>query len=388
MNLVADTINEKDINLLIEWLKTNPKLTKGIKTIEFEKKFSNWIGSKYSIFVNSGSSANLLMLWALFEFGILKKGDKVFVPSLSWATDVSPIIQLGLEPVLIDTNYMDLSINLKHFETLIEKHRSSGLPKILILVHVLGFVPNMSKIIDICKRNNILLLEDACEAMGSMYENKKVGTFGLMGSYSTFYGHHFSTIEGGLIVTDNEDLYNILLAIRSHGWSRDMNNQKRKELKEQWNISDFNDIYTFYYSGFNLRSTDLQAYIGITQLDKIDDIINKRNINYLLYDKYLDEKLWRPKKYSNVFVSNFAYPLILFNININPIIHVLLNSNVEVRPLICGTMSKQPFYKKRYNINELPYCNAIDKYGFYLPNHQDLTDNDIKYVCKLINNLI
>ena len=202
ISLVKNTIDKDDIDNLIDWLKTYPRLTKGPVTLELEKKFSDWLGRKYSIFVNSGSSANLLMLSALQQ-GDYLKNNIVVVPSVSWATDLAPVMQLGLKPVLCDSNKRDLSADLEHLEKIFKEER----PSALMFVSVLGLVPEMDKVVDLCKKYDVLLLEDTCESMGSKYKNTKLGTFGSMATFSTFFGHHISTIEGGFISTDDKDLY-------------------------------------------------------------------------------------------------------------------------------------------------------------------------------------
>ena len=202
ITLVKDTIDNKDIDRLIEWLKTYPRLTKGSITLELEKKFSNWLGTKYSVFCNSGSSANLLMLSVLKEKYNTKK---VVVPSVAWATDLAPVIQLGMKPILCDCNMKDLSVDLNHLEEMFQKES----PDVLMLVSVLGLVPDMNKIVELCFEYDVLLLEDSCESMGSQYRDKKLGTFGKMSSFSTFFGHHISTIEGGFIATDDLELYDL-----------------------------------------------------------------------------------------------------------------------------------------------------------------------------------
>jgi CDP-6-deoxy-D-xylo-4-hexulose-3-dehydrase len=215
INLVEDTITREDINSLITWLSDYPQLTKGPKTIEFEKNWSEWLGSKYSVFVNSGSSANLLMLYALKHLGLLKN-KKICVPSLSWATDLAPVLQFDLEPILIDCNLDNLSVDLNHLETTFKEQN----PSVLILVSVLGLSPDMDSISKLCEQYDVILLEDNCESQGTSYKGKKLGNFGLMSSFSTFFGHTMSTIEGGVITTNDEKIYHTLLQLRSHGWSR------------------------------------------------------------------------------------------------------------------------------------------------------------------------
>lgn len=376
IKLVTDTISNNDIDKLINWLSTYPRLTKGRLTNQLEEKWSQWIGSKYSIFCNSGSSANLLMLWSLVEAGRISRNSKIVVPALSWATDLSPVIQLGMTPILCDTNLEDFSVDLNHLESIFKESK----PQVLILVSVLGFVPDMLSITQLCKKYGVILLEDTCESMGSKFNNQKLGTFGLMSSFSTYFGHHISTIEGGFVSTDDEELYEILKSIRSHGWGRDLSIKYNSSLKSNWKTSDFDSLYTFYYSGFNLRSTDLQAFIGLNQIDKLDYICKKRNENYKLYNGMLSNYK------SKGFNSNFAYPIL--SDNKTNIIKKLQENNVEVRPLICGSMGNQPFYVKEYGKKILPNSSLIDKKGFYVPNHPGLCEEEIMFISDIIKEKI
>ena len=278
IKLVKDTINFDDVSKLIEWLKTNPRLTKGDLTVEFERRWSEWLGVKYSVFVNSGSSANLAGIYSLI-LSERMKNKKIVVPAVSWVTTVTPAIQLGLEPIMCDCDEDNLGLNINHLKQIIKDEN----PSAIILVHVLGIPNHLDEIITLCKENDILLIEDTCESIGSMYDNKKLGTFGDLSTFSFYFGHHMSTIEGGMISTNDEDLYHILLSIRSHGWDRDLPKKKQEELRQKFNVNNFRALYTFYYPGFNLRSTDLQAFIGLEQLKKLDMIVENRNKNFLRY---------------------------------------------------------------------------------------------------------
>ena len=380
INLVKDTINNNDIDRLVDWLKTYPRLTKGPVTLEFEKKFSKWLGTKYSVFCNSGSSANLLMLSALQQ-GEYLKNNKIVVPSVAWATDLSPVIQLGLEPLLCDSNMKDLSVDLEHLERIFQEES----PSVLMFVSVLGLVPDMNKIVELCFEYDVILLEDTCESMGCEYKERKLGTFGKMSSFSTFFGHHISTIEGGIISTDDKDLYELLVSIRSHGWDRDLSKETQNKLQKEWGVSEFNALYTFYYSGFNMRSTDLQAYIGLTQIDRLDDWGKKREDNYHLYQDLIKTE-WKPESYVNSLTSNFAYPVI--HSNREQIVKKLQENKVEVRPMICGSMGTQPFYVKNYGELKLPNVSIIDEYGFYVPNHPSLTEEEIQFISGIVNEKI
>ena len=378
ITLVKDTIDNKDIDQLIDWLKTYPRLTKGPVTLELEEKWSDWLGVKYSVFCNSGSSANLLMLSALKESGYLKN-NKVVVPSVAWATDLAPVMQLSLEPILCDSNMEDLSVDLEHLEKIFKKEK----PSALMFVSVLGLVPDMDKVMDLCVRYGVILLEDTCESMGCEYNGKKLGTFGMMSSFSTYFGHHISTIEGGFISTDNFELYELLLSLRSHGWDRDLSEDTQKKLQKEWNVSEFDSMYTFYYPGYNLRSTDLQAYIGLNQIDKLDEWGKQRERNFESYQTLIENNYWKPKSQKDSFVSNFAYPVI--HPNRNKIVKDLQKNNIQVRPMICGSMGTQPFYVKEYGKKELPNVSIIDKYGFYVPNHPNLTNAEIILISHIIN---
>ena len=310
IKLVKDTIDSQDINNLIEWLKTNPKLTKGELTVEFEKQWSEWLGVKYSVFVNSGSSANLAAIYSLLLSGKLKN-NKIVVPAVSWVTTVTPAIQLGLEPIMCECDEKNLGLDITHLESIIKNEN----PSAIILVHVLGLPNHMDEIVKLCKENNVLLVEDSCESIGSKYNNKMIGTFGDMSTFSFYFGHHMSTIEGGMISTNDEDLYHILLSIRSHGWDRDLPSEKQSELRKKYNIQNFRSLYTFYYPGFNLRATDLQAFIGLQQLKKLDLIVSNRNKNYVRYKNEIKNDFWSASEPTNSFVSNFSYPIITKNID-------------------------------------------------------------------------
>jgi len=280
IKLVSDTIDRQDLDCLIEWLSQEkiPQLTKGKLTIELEEKWAKKIGTKYSVFVNSGSSAILLSLAAILQSERLRN-NKIVIPGLSWATDLSSPIILGMQPILCDCNLEDLSCDLNHLEEIFKNENPSS----MILVSPLGLVPKMNEIVSLCKEYDVLLLEDVCESMGSKYQGKYLGSFGFASFFSMYFGHHLSTIEGGFINTDDEEFYHLLLMMRSHGWDRDLPSWKQKKLRDEYKVDNFNSLYNFYVPGFNLRSTDLQAFVGLRAIDKLDLFSNKRNYNYKIY---------------------------------------------------------------------------------------------------------
>lgn len=382
IKLVNDTISNQDIDKLVEWLKTYPRLTKGEKTIEFENKWSEWLGCKYSVFVNSGSSANLMMLYAL---KLVKKlrGNTILVPNLAWATDLAPVMQLGFRPKLVDVNLSNLSVDLDRLESVFKTEA----PAALLLVSVLGLPPNMTAIKKLCQKHGVYLLEDVCESLGSKHNEQKLGTFGVMSSFSLYFGHHISTIEGGMVCTNDKELYDMLKMIRSHGWDRDLDVEKQKELRKEWEIDDFTALYTFYVPGFNLRSTDLQAFLGLLQLEKLDKIIEKRNFNYQIFKKTLIEGgiNWFPDIPDSDFVSSFCIPVItVAPEGKNRIVKKLKEENIEVRPLIAGSLGTQPYYVREYGQDKPIVSSIIDDCGFYVPNHPGLEIEDIERICNII----
>ena len=391
--LINDTIDKQDIDELIEWLKTFPRLTKGELTVQLESEWAKYIGTKYSVFVNSGSSANLLLLYAL---SLLSKNGayakfydgnaKVVVPAISWATDLSPVIQLGFKPVLVDCNMEDLTLDLDQLEVILENDNHIVA---VISVSVLGFSPNMDKLVNISKQYHVDLIEDNCESMGTKYHGKHLGNFGIASTYSTYFGHHISTIEGGFVNTNDEDLYHMLLMLRSHGWDRDLPEEKRNLLRKHWNVNNFDALLTFYHPGFNLRSTDLNAKLGLLQLKKLNKNVEIRNKNFNTYQNLIWKENvpnlpgWKPKPLNDTFVSNFAYPVI------HPmkyaITYDLIDAGVETRPLICGSMGTQPMYIQKYGNKLLYNANKADQFGFYVPNHPEMNDEDVEYICNILN---
>jgi len=378
INLVKDTIDFNDVKRLITWLETNPRLTKGDLTLEFEKKWSEWLGVKYSVFVNSGSSANLAAIYSLLLSGKLKN-NKIVVPAVSWVTTVTPVIQLGMEPIMCDCDIDNLGLDINHLKEIIKNNK----PSAIILVHVLGIPNHMDEILKLCKENDILLIEDTCESIGSKYNDKLLGALGDLSTFSFYFGHHMSTIEGGMISTNDEDLYHILLSIRSHGWDRDLPKEKQNFLREKYGVDKFRSLYTFYYPGFNLRSTDLQAYIGLGQLEKLDMIVKNRNKNFIRYKNEIKNTFWNVSEPEGSFISNFSFPIITKNIK--ELTEQLITNNIECRPLICGSINEHPFWYERYGKQNLPNSKLVHNYGLYLPNNHQMTDEEISKVIEVVN---
>ena len=375
IKLAHNTIENRDYELMIKFLKKRSYLNQSKITKKFEENFSKKIGTKYSIFVNSGSSANLLIAQTLLE-GNFVKNKTIIVPSVSWATTVSPFLQLGFKVILCDSDKDNLGINISHLEKLCKKYK----PGSVIVVNVLGHANNFQKILKLKKKFKFHLLEDNCESLGSKISKRSLGTFGLASSHSFYFGHHISTIEGGMISTSNNKFYNVASAIRAHGWSRDMQKSFKKKLEKKFKIDEFKSFFTFYYSGFNIRSSDLNALIGVEQLKKLNKISKIRHNNFIRYKENL-KNFWHQKS-SLSLISSFGFAT--FVKNRLEVFKYLRSKKIQTRPLICGNMGQQPFLQKRsFKNNELTNSKKVDKYGIYLPNHANLTLRDIDFVSKV-----
>lgn len=379
---MSDTIDKDDIKALTEWLNAPdiPQLTKGPITKKYENKFSNWLGASNSVFVNSGSSAILLGLTAL-KLGGKLKNNKIIVPDLSWATDVSSPLILGMETHLVDCNLHDLSADLEHLEQLFKDEE----PAAFILVSVLGLVPNMARIVTLCNKYDVLLIEDVCESLGSKFRGDKLGTFGCMSFFSTYFGHHISTIEGGMVSTSDKEINDLLLMIRSHGWDRDIDPGAAKKLAEAEGVNDFDRLFTFYLPGLNVRSTDLQAVIGLKQVDKIERFSKIRNDNFIHFGKRLQDSnsLIKLAQGPGDFISSFCYPVLLDNRN--ECVAELRANDIMCRPLIAGSIGKSPMWKKfgDYTPNNRN-AELVDNKGFYVPNHQGMSTEHVDKICDII----
>ena len=369
--LAEDTISEPELHSLSDWMLAGNRLTKGEQTLLFEEEFRDWMGSKHAIFTNSGSSSNLLMIYALKMAGLLRN-NKAIAAAVSWVTTVSPLMQLGFDISLCDCDPYNLGLDLNHLEHLCKTEQ----PSVLILVHVLGHANHLSEIMEICDRYGVLLLEDSCEALGSTSCGKKLGSLGIAGSFSFYYGHHISTIEGGMVVTDDDELNQVMLSLRSHGWSRDLSQQRRLEMTRNHDVDAFRNLYTFYYPGFNLRSTDLQAFLGRSQLKKLDEIIDVRERNFRLYESALSDFFTQTGPSERL--SSFAYGT--FVENRLEVFNHLTEQQIECRPLICGNIGRHPFWTLENGSCNLPNADKVHDHGIYLPNHSNLSPLDVERV--------
>ncbi len=386
IKLAEDTIDSEDLKALSSWLLTEPRLTKGELCDEFERKFATWQGTKHAILVNSGSSAILLTLWGLICSGKIKKGDKVIVPAISWATDYASVVQCGLEPVFCDCNMFNVGVSLIHLEEILQKKK----PAVLLLVSVLGMPPDMEEIKYMCENHNCILIEDNCESLGSEVDGQKLGVFGFASLTSFYFGHMLSTIEGGMIFTNDNAFADTLKMIRAHGWDRDLSEESKASLKQIHGISDFQSKYTFYYPGFNFRSTEINAFLGLRQLQKLDGFISRRKQNFEFLSYYIKNDYWKPVIPKENLVSNLGYPII--HPKRDRIVKALEEAGVECRPFISGNMARQPMAatseKLTVNNEQLRNADIVHNYGLYVPNHPSLKEEDLYTIYTTINKVI
>ena len=345
--------------------------TMGEKVAEFETDFSRYIGSKYCLMVNSGSSANLLMIAALFytknQEIRLKRGDEVIVPAISWSTTYYPLYQYGLKIKFVDVDLETLNYDLNSLKDAVNENT-----RVVMAVNLLGNPNDFKLIRSIIDPFNIVLIEDNCESLGAKFEGKFAGTFGLMGSFSSFFSHHISTMEGGLIVTDNKELYHILLSLRAHGWTRNLPSENLVTGTKDSN--SFVESFRFVLPGYNVRPLELEGAIGVEQIKKLPSIINNRRINGakiqtalnnhpdILIQKEIGESSWFGFSLTIRPGSNLTRDLLLNKLN---------DLGFETRPIVTGNFAKNDVVKYfDYEIfGDLNNANHIDQNGLFIGNH-------------------
>lgn len=382
--LATSTWDSCEIEAINEIIKSE-KYTMGDKVSQFEKEFASFVDSKYAIMVNSGSSANLLAIASLFycKENPLKKNDEVIVPAVSWSTTFSPLAQYDLKLKFVDIDPHTFNLDLKKLNDAITEKT-----KAIFAVNLLGNSINYFEMVKNLNKN-IWLIEDNCESMGATLNNKQAGTFGIMGTFSTFFSHHISTIEGGIIVTDNEEIYHILLSIRSHGWTRHLPDDNKIYKKTNNDNFDFN----FILPGYNLRPTEINAAIGIEQLKKLPNLILGRRKNA----KFFQEKF---KEIKGIYYQKetgksswFAFAIILEKggrIKRDEIVKILKENGFQCRSIVAGNFLRNSVIKY-YNYTVHDNLNNSDKLhdcGFYIGNHHfDISEQLIQIADLIKKNL-
>lgn len=371
---------------LCQFIKSAEKLSIGEECKKFESSFGKYQGRKHCIFVNSGSSANLALIMALLNMGKLKKGDEVGFSALTWSTNVMPIIQLGLTPIPADVEIDTLNVSPRTLSNTIKQHKL----KALFLTHLLGFCDDLEEIVNMCREHRMLLIEDTCESLGTVYKGKRLGNWGLASTFSFYVGHHMSTVEGGAVCTDSDALETMLQMVRAHGWDRNLTEKKQLKMRLQHNVnSTFYSRYTFYDLGFNLRTTEIQGFLGNVQLGYLDEIVKRRQDNFLYLAKrlYARKDRYYPIRFDHLdVISNFAVPLVCRTKEIRDELVRRCDGKVEIRPIVGGDMTSQPFFQKyvkgtdRWNKSN---ARLIHEQGLYFGNNPELTKSDLATLVRI-----
>ena len=355
----------------------------GPKVKKFEEEFASHFNSDYAIMVNSGSSANLLMIASLFyskEYD-LKEGDEVIVPAVSWSTTYYPVHQYGLKLIFVDIDRNTLNISSEEIKKAI-----SPKTKVIFAVNLLGNPCEFDEIIRICKKNNIILIEDNCESLGAKYQEKFTGTCGIMGSFSFFFSHHLQTMEGGMILTNDKNLYELCVSLRAHGWIRDLPDDNSIEKKTG---NSFHDSFNFVTPGYGIRPLEMSGAIGSVQLQKLPIFISNRKKNATIFKSLFENEPNIAIQQETEVSSWFGFSLLLTNKLSSfrdDLINILKENNIECRPIVAGNFTKNPVIKfMDYDIRgELSASDEIDKNGFFVGNDFRDLKNEIHYLHDLI----
>jgi CDP-6-deoxy-D-xylo-4-hexulose-3-dehydrase len=381
--LINDNITQDDRQILADFCLNGKRFTNGEKVKEFEQIWSEWLGVKHSVMVNSGASANYISIAMVKE---LVGVGEVIVPPIGWVSDISSVVQLGMTPVFVD-------VDMKHFCITTEniKNAITSNTKAIVMVHALGFNGITDELVQLCKEKNIILIEDCCEAHGAKFRDKKVGSIGDISLFSFYFGHHITTIEGGTVCVNDSKLYDLAKLFRSHGMTREAS----PELQEYYKLTnpDLNPLFTFAVAGFNMRSTELNAVLGIEQMKRLDYNIQCRIENLNTWLSNLDNNKFITS-FNTQGNSNFALPLMMQSITRNKlkdVCKILEEEGVEYRLGTAGggNQARQPYLKKfPYKIvGALAHSDYIHDNALYVGNHPELTKDQIINVCKKINNV-
>lgn len=381
--LMNDNIDKEDINNVIDFLSQDkiPKLTNGPKVVEFENSWGEWLGTKYNLMVNSGASANELTMLALAH--IVGEGE-IIVPPLTWISDISSVLFAGHKIVFVDVNFTNLSFDIEKLKAAITPQT-----KAIFLTHVLGINALTKQLIDICENQNILLIEDVCESHGTTYKDTKVGNVGFASNFSFYFAHHMSTIEGGMISTNNHEFYQVCRALRSHGMTREMTDVSMRQKVIDSN-PDLNPDFIFLRPAHNFRSTEINAVIGLSQLRKLDAKNQERKDNFDLFISNLN-----PDKYHIAINTegncNYAFIVILKNPDMKErdlLENKLKENGIEFRRGLSGggNQMRQPFFKSVYkDFSNYPNIEHIHNFSWYIGNYPGLEKEKIIKLLEVLN---
>tara|TARA_R110000744_G_scaffold4921_2_gene17480 strand:- start:751 stop:1932 length:1182 start_codon:yes stop_codon:yes gene_type:complete len=383
--LMSDNISRDDIDCLVEFLQQEPipRLTNGPKVVEFEKKWSEWLGVKHSVFVNSGTAANELTMLALKY--MYPDGGDIIVPPLTWISDINSILFADFNPVFVDINLKNLSFDLDKLEESI-----TDKTKAIFITHVLGLNALSERLLKICEDNDILLIEDVCESHGATYAGSKVGSVGFASNFSFYFAHHMSTIEGGMISTNNDYFYQLCRSLRSHGMTREFTDEKLIEKYKNEN-EDLSEDFIFIGPAHNFRSTEINAVLGLCQLQNLDSNNQIRIDNF----KYFVDNLKSKKFYTDFQMDgqcNYAFILIMkeADFELRNLIEKMMNENgIEFRRGLSGggNQMRQPYFKSQFEIpyEEYPIIEHVHNFSWYIGNYPSLEREKIDNLIGLLN---
>ena len=385
--LMRNNILRKDLDKVIEHLSMDdPILTNGPKIKEFEKLWSKWLGVKYSVFLNSGASSNLLSM------AILKlkfpEGGEVIVPPLTWISDISSVIQNGFKPVFVDIDPDTLGMNDKE---IIKKISINT--KAVFLSHIQGFNALSENLISELNKRNIDLIEDVCESHGATHNGKKLGSIGWMSNFSFYYAHHMSTIEGGMLCTNDPIVYEQARMLRSHGMLRESQDDDLKKKIISMN-PELNSDFIFMYPAYNLRNTEIGGILGISQLERLDEIVVKRTQNLKHFLDGINSNIYQTN-FRTEGSSNYAFNIILKDSNkekVNRLMNLMDENQIEYRRGSAGggNQLRQPYLKDiipKNHHKEFKNTEHIHFYGFYIGNYPDLSFEEIDFIIEVLNKL-
>lgn len=372
---------EETKKALSDFIMQAKRLSMDTKCKEFEIAFAKKQGVKHAVLFNSGGSANLAILQSAKNLGLLKDGDQVGFSALTWATNVMPIIQLGMNPVAIDCDPATLNSMSRHLVETLRNHKI----KAFFITNVLGFAGDLAEIKKICDEQNIILFEDNCESLGTELPEGKTGNFGLSSSFSFFVAHHMSTIEGGMAITNDDDFAEMLRIVRANGWDRNLEpDQQEKWRKEHSVESEFYSKYAFYDLAFNLRPTEITGFLGLYQMQFLDENLRTREENHRRLEKTLRENsdfIVLNRNHIKKF-SPFAFAVVCKTPeHTKKYQSKFLEAEIEIRPMIAGNMQKQPFYKKYVkDMVDLPGADFLHSNAFYCGNYPELSEDDLSTI--------
>ena len=384
--LMHDNFTKADMNAVIKLLKKKSRILTQSKYVnEFEKKWSRWLGVKYSVFVNSGSSANLLTMTVL---KILYGKGEIILPTLTWVSDINSVIQNNFKPIFVDINPKNLCMSE---DQIIKKVNKNTLA--VFLTHAQGFNGLTSKLISFLKKKKVLLIEDVSESHGATFNKKKLGTFGKISNFSFYYAHHMSTIEGGMVCTNDKKIYEMVKILRSHGMARESHNRnfEKSMIKKYPKLSP---KFIFLYPGYNLRNNEVGAAIGLSQLKSLNKNNIKRKKNFNLFLNLLDKSKYR----TNFLMEgscNYAFPVILNKKNLvsrDIFEKALYKNKIEFRRGNAGggNQLRQPYLQKfikKVNFRNYREVDHVHFFGYYIGNYPSLTKRKIMKICKILNEI-